>query len=394
MQDVVIVSATRTPFGLYMGSLADQRSQDLAAFSMKEAVVRSGFDSSELDICIYSEAKQSSFPANIGRHGWLLAGLDENPGGFTMNALCAGAIQTMISGFNKIIAGEYSAIMAGGIETNSQAQYYLVHPRYQFGAGNLTFHDSKVDVETHAQPVDIYGELTNADIADKIARNNGLNRSQIDEYAFASKAAANNAIKAGLLKEAITPIVKKVKKTEVTIDNDEGSKASSIEKMLACTAINECGTATQANIAPLADGSASIIMLSADRAEQLGAKTMGKIAGFGIAAGNPQLIEKTTLKSISKALQSAGITLKELDFIDYHEPSAAYGLAVSRLLGSDAAGKLNVDGGSLGFGHAGAATGGAMVVNMIYRLQRTGAKCGLVNVGALGGQSLSIIIKN
>jgi acetyl-CoA C-acetyltransferase len=176
MQDVVIVSAARTPFGLYMGSLADQRSQDLAAISMKEAVVRAGFDSSEFDLCIYSEAKQSSFPANVGRHGWLLAGLSEDPGGFTMNTLCAGAIQTMISGFNKIMAGEYSAIMTGGIETNSQAQHYLVHPRYKFGPDNLTFHDSKVDVEKNAQPVSIYGELMNADIADIIARKNGLNR--------------------------------------------------------------------------------------------------------------------------------------------------------------------------------------------------------------------------
>ena len=393
MQDVVIASATRTPFGLYMGSLADQRSQDLAAYSMKEAIARSGFDSSELDICIYSEAKQSSFPANVGRHGWLLAGLDENSGGFTMNALCAGAIQTMISAFNKIVAGEYSAIMTGGIETNSQAQYYLVHPRYKFGPDNLTFHDSKVDVETHAQPIELYGELSNANIADMIARANGLNRSEIDEYAFASKSLANNTIKSGLLKEAVTPITKKVKKAEVTIDNDQGSKLSSIEKMMADHAINESGTATQENIAPLADGSASIIMLSGDRAAQLGVKPMAKIAGFGVAAGNPKFIEWITVKSIEKALGFAGITLKDLDYIDFHEPSAAYGLVVSKQLGADAAGKINVDGGSLGFGHAGAATGGAMVVNMLYRLQRTGANCGLVNVGALGGQSLSIIVK-
>jgi acetyl-CoA C-acetyltransferase len=394
MQEVVIVSAARTPFGLYMGSLADQRPQDLAASSMKEAVVRAGFDSSKLDICIYSEAKQTSLPANVGRHGWLLAGLDENPGGFTMNALCAGAIQTMISGFNKIAGGYYQGIMAGGVETNSQAPYYIQHPRYKFGPENLYFHDMKVEIETNAQPNEIYGELTAADIADIIASNYGLSREALDEYVLAGKSKAISAAKAGFMKAAIVPIVKKVKKAEVTVDTDDGVRQlTSIEKLMAMPAVACCGTATEGNIAPLADGSASIIMLSADKAKELGSKPMGKLIGFGIAAGNPTLLEKVTLRSIEKALKFAGISLNEVDYIDMHEPSAAYSLVIADRLGPDAAKKINVDGGSLAFGHAGAATGGAMVANMMYRLERTGAKVGLVNVGALGGQSLSIIIK-
>lgn len=394
MQDVVIGSAVRTPLGLYMGSLADQRSQDLAAHSMKEAVARAGIDSADIDLCIYSEAKQSSFPANVGRHGWLLAGLSEDTGGFTMNTLCGGAIQSMISGFNKIAAGEYQAIMAGGIETNSQAQYYLVHPRYKLGPDNLCFHDSKVDVEINAQPASIYGELSSARIADTIAFNNGLNRMAIDEYAHASKERAFRAIKNGMMKEAIAPVTKKVKKTEVLVENDQGAGLESLEKLLVTPAINQGGTATLGNIAPLADGSASLILLSADKAAQLGIRPLGKIVGFGIAAGNPQLLETTSYKSLQKALQMAGVAFEELDFIDYHEPSAAYGLALARLLGDGAEQKINVDGGSLGFGHAGAATGGAMVVNMLYRLQRTRGSYGLVNVGALGGQALSIVVKN
>ncbi|NLB52103.1 MAG: thiolase family protein [Syntrophomonadaceae bacterium] len=392
MQDVVIASAVRTPIGIYMGSLADQRSQDLAAVSMKAAIAGAGIDSSHVDICIYSEAKQSSFPANIGRHGWLLAGLAENTAGFTMNTLCAGAIQTMISAYSKIIAGEYTTIMTGGIETNSQAQHYLVHPRYKFGRENACFYDSKEEVEKNAQPVNKYGELMNADIADIIAGNYDFHREQIVEYAFKSKLKARNAIKSGLFKEAIVPVLKKVKKTEVTIDIDDGAAEASLSTLLAEPVINRDGTATVGNIAPLADGSASILMLAGDKAKELGCKTMGKVAGFGIAAGHPVCIEKTTIKSIDKALKFASLTLKDIDFIDLHEPSGAYALAVTTQLGSDAADKINVDGGSLGFGHAGAATGGFMVVNMVRRLQRTGAHYGLVNVGALGGQSLSIII--
>lgn len=392
MQDVVIASAARTPIGLYMGSLADLRSQDIAALSMKEAVARSGFDSSEFDACIYSEAKQSSFPANIGRHGWLLAGLAENPAGFTMNTLCAGAIQTMISAFNKIVAGEYSALMVGGIETNSQAQHYLVHPRYKFGPENFCFHDSKVDVEINAQPSAIYGELSASCLADIVAANYGFCRSALDEYAAASKARAAAAIKEGLWKEAIAPFAKKVKKAEVEINADDAAKAPGFAQLMKMAAVNPNGTATKGNVAPLADGSASIAMLSGDRARNLGARPLARLLGFGVAAGNPRFLEITTVKSIEKALKMAGKSLDSIDFIDMHEPSAAYALAVIGKLGS-AAQKVNVDGGSLGYGHAGAATGGVMVVNMVQRFKNGQGRLGLVNVGALGGQSLTVIIE-
>ena len=393
MQEVVIVGAARTPLGLYRGILADQRSQDLAACSMKEAVNRAGIDSSSLDASIFSEAIQTGLPANVGRHAWLLAGLDENPAGYTMNALCAGAIQTMFSAYNKIVAGEYKGFLTGGVETNSQAPYYLFHPRYTFGPESMCFHDQKVEIQTNAQPVDKYGELTVATIADIIAARYGFTRSELDEFAENSKTKAITAMENGFFKDAIVPIVKKVKKVEVPVDSDEALKKSlSIEKLMAMPAINCGGTAAEGNIAALADGSGSVIVLSADKAQELGCKQMAKVKGFGIAAGNPTLIERTAVKSIEKALKFAGTSLSEVDFIDIHEPSAAYALAVSRLLGPDAAGKINVDGGSLGFGHAGAATGAAMVVNMVYRLERTGAKIGLVNVGALGGQALTVVI--
>ncbi|MDD5167834.1 MAG: thiolase family protein [Syntrophales bacterium] len=391
MQEVVIVGAARTPFGLYLGALADQRCQDLAAASMKEAINRAGIDSSKVDGSIFSEAMQTSLPANVGRHGWLLAGLDENPAGYTMNCLCAGALQTAISAFNKIAGGEYGGFLVGGVETNSQAPYYIRHPRYKFGPGNLCFHDQKVEVQTNAQPVETYGELTAASIADIIARNYGLSRVSLDEYALADKAKAQKAAKDG--KAAILAIVKKGKKSDITIDTDEAVKATTLEKLMSLPAINECSTATTGNMPALADGAASLVMLSADRAKELGSKPLAKLIGFGITAGNPGLPEKIAVRSLEKALKFSGLDLAKMDYIDIHEPSAAFAMAVANLLGADAKGKINVDGGTIAFGHAGAATGGALMVNMIYRLQRTGAKYGLVNVAALGGQAISVIFE-
>lgn len=392
MQEVVIASAARTPFGLYMGSLAGQRSQDLAAVSMKEAINQAGIDSAQLDLVVYSEAKQSSLPANIGRHAWLLAGLNEDVGGFTMNTLCAGALQTMISGFNKIIAGEYRGILAGGIDTNSQAQHFILNARYSLGGDSLNIKDSKKEIEINAQPVGLYGELSAFALADIIAANYGFSRSALDEYAVASKAKAAAAIKNEVWKAAIAPITKKVKKVEVVVDADDAARAPGFAELMKLAAVNQNGTGTSGNVAPLADGSASLVMLSAQRAKELGTQPLARMLGFGVAAGNPRLLELTTVKSIEKALKMADKSLDSIDFIDMHEPSAAYALAVIGKLGS-AAQKVNVDGGSLGYGHAGAATGGAMVVNMVQRFKNGQGRLGLVNVGALGGQSLTVILE-
>lgn len=394
MQEVVIVAAARTPFGLYKGSLADQRCQDLAASSMKEAVARSGIDSSEYDASIFSEAVQTGLPANVGRHGWLLTGMSEDPAGFTMNALCAGAIQSMFSAYNKIGLGEYQLFLTGGVETSTQAPYYIMHPRYEFGPQSQFFHDQKVEVQTNAQPNDIYGELTLATLADIVAYNNGITRLAIDEYVIASKEKAAAAVKNGAMKEAIAGLVKKSKKGEVVIDTDDGvKKTATLDALMGLPAINCCGTASEGNIAPLADGSGSIVLASAEKAQAAGAKVMAKVAGFGIAAGNPTLIERTAYNSIQKALKAAGVSVKDVDFFDIHEQSGAFAVAVSNLLGSDAAGKINVDGGSLAYGHAGAATGAALVTNMVYRLERMNAKVGVVNVAAYGGQSLTVVLK-
>ena len=391
MQEVVIVGAARTPFGLYLGSLADQRCQDLTAGSMKEAVNRAGIDSACLDGSIFSEAMQTSLPANVGRHGWLLAGLDENPAGFTMNCLCAGALQTLISAFNKIVSGEYRGFLVGGVETNSQAPYYIQHPRYKFGHGNLCFHDQKIEVQTNAQPVDKYGELSAACIADMIADRYGLCRASLDEYALDSRTRALKAAKEP--KEAVFPIIKKGKKGDIAIDKDEAVKATTLEALMALSPIHECGTATSGNMPPLADGAASLIALSAARAKELGAAPMAKVLGFGIAAGNPRLPEKTALRSMDKALKSTGLEMGRIDYFDIHEPSAAFGMAVAGELGKDAAAKINVDGGPIAFGHAGAATGAALMVNALYRLRKTGAQYALVNVAALGGQAISVVFE-
>ncbi len=392
MREVVFVSAVRTPIGRYMGSLKTVRIQDLAAHTMKAAINRAEIDSGALDMSIYSQSMQSSLPANVGRHAWTLAGLSEDPAGFTLNTLCAGALQTIISGFNKIIGEEYRGMLVGGVESYSLAQYYIFHPRYEFGSHSDCFHDSKLEIEKNAQLEEIYGELTTKTLADIIASRYGLSRRTLDTYTLRDYEKVLSATGNGRVKGQIEPLTIKQRKKEIVVSDDELPEAPSLEELMALTPDDEGGTATDGNVAPWADGAASLVMLSAERAEELEAKPVARMLGFGIAAGNPTLLERTTARSIHKALSMCAMKPNDLDFLDLHTPSAAYGLAVQEVLGM-APERVNVDGSSLSFGHPGAATGGIMTVAMIHRLAGKQGCRGLINVGALGGQSLSIVIE-
>lgn len=393
MKETVFVSAVRTPIGRYMGSLKTVRIQDLAAHTMKAAVERAGIDSGALDMSIYSQSMQSSLPANVGRHAWTLAGLSEDPAGYTLNTLCAGALQTMISGFNKIFGEEYRGMLVGGVESYSLAHYYLFHPRYEFGPHSLCFNDSKLELETNAQPEEKYGELTAAALADIIASRYGFTRRDLDTYTACECEKAFTAAGNGRISRQIEPVIVKQRKKEIVVDADELRKSVVLEELMALPPENEDGTATGANVAPWADGAASLVMLSVERAKELGAAPLAKMLGFGIAAGNPTLLEMTAVRSINTALTMCGLKLEDLDFLDIHTPSAAYGLAVEGILGEVVSGKLNVDGGSLAFGHPGAATGGIIATGMIHRLAGEKGRRGLICVGALGGQALTIIME-
>ncbi|MHB8091138.1 MAG: thiolase family protein [Syntrophales bacterium] len=394
MKAVFFVGAKRTPVGNYLGSLKTVRSQDLAALTMKAAVEEARIDSGVLDMCIYSQSLQSSLPANVGRHAWTLAGLSEEPAGYTLNTLCAGALQTMISGFNKLVGDEYSGVLVGGVDSYSMAQYYIFHPRYRIWPGELCFHDPKTEVETNAQPRERYGELTAVVLADGIARRCGFARKDLDLHVLQDRQKRLAALAAGEISVEIAPATVKHKGKEDSVTADDPPESATLKELSGLPPVRESGYATRASLAPWADAAASLVMLSADRADELGCKPLARMAGFGVAAGSPLLLEKTTVRSINKALAMCNICLEDIDLFDIHSPSAAYALAVENTLGEAVSGRINVDGSSLSFGHPGAATGGVMAVRLISRLRAQRGRRGLINVGALGGQSLSVVIES
>jgi acetyl-CoA C-acetyltransferase len=377
-----------------MGSLKNVRIQDLAAITMKAAIEEAKIDSGALDMSIYSQSLQSSLPANVGRHAWTLAGLSEAPAGYTLNTLCAGALQTMISGFNKIVGDEYNGMLVGGIDSFSLAQYYIFHPRYRINPEGFCFHDSKEEVETNAQPRERYGKLTAAELADALARRHGFTRSELDLHVMQDRQMHLAAVNAGVFSGEIVPAVVKQKGKEAAIVTDDLPGSLSLDELAGLPPLREGGCATKASLAAWADGAASLVMLSGERAMELGCRPLAEMAGFGIAAGSPLSLEKTTVRSINKALAMAGLRSEDIDFFEIHSPSAAYALAVEQELGEAVSSRINVDGSSLSFGHSGAATGGIMAVRLLCRLGAQRGRTGLINVGALGGQSLTVIVES
>lgn len=393
MNEVFFVSAKRSPIGRYMGSLKNVRVQDLAAATIKAAVEEAGIDSGALDMSIYSQSLQSSMPANIGRHAWTLAGLDENPAGYTLNTLCAGALQTMISGFNKIVGDDYGGMLVGGVDSYSMAQYYIYHPRYRINPEEFCFHDPKKEVETNAQPRKMYGDLTAAAIADEIAARYSLERDDLDSHVLNDRRKLLAATDTEMMIEEIVPVSLQYKGKEVIVSADDYPPGRNIVELTGLPPLRDKGLATTGNMTSWADGAAALVMLSGRRSAELGCAPLAKMTAFGIAAGNPRFLEKTTVRSMEKALAMDKLSMKDIDFIDIHSPSAAYALAVANKLGPAVSSRINGAGSSLSFGHSGAATGGVMAVRMIKRLRGHKGKRGLVNVGALGGQSLTVIIE-
>ncbi len=357
---------------------------------MKAAVERAHIDSGALDLCVYSQSMQSSLPANVGRHAWTLAGLSEEPGGYTLNTLCAGALQAMVSAFNKIVGDEYRGILVGGVESHSMAQYYIFHPRYQFGKGNLCFRDQKVEVETRSQPPELYGQVSTAELAGRIALRYGLAREALDSYVVRDH---EKALAARPASWGIEPCVVKARKKEITLEGDELPRSLSVADLERQPCIHGSSVVTEAQMAPWADGASSLVMISRQGANELGAAPMGVMRGFAVAAGNPVEPEIITARSMAMVCERCGLSPADIDYYDIHMPSAAYALALEELLGADLSGRINVDGGTIAFGHPGAATGGIMATNLLYRMREKGGRYGLVNVGALGGQSLSILIE-
>ena len=392
--DIAIVAGARTPMGRYCGKLRDFTAMELAAVAGQEAIRRSGVDPREFDHAVFGNAQQTSGDSLYGaRHVALKAGLPIETPALTVNRLCGSGLQSIVNAAQMIQLDEATTVLAGGMESMSQAPHVVRGARWGFGLGEGKLEDSLM-----VALLDTYCGLYMANTAELYAEQQGITRQMMDEFSLESQQKAGAAQKACRLAEEITPVALKNKRGEPTgemFEKDDHLRPETTMEGLAKLkpAFGKNGTVTAGNASGIVDGGAAVVMMTLDQAHKRGLKPMGRIVSWGIAGVDPKIMGSGPVPASRMALKRAGLKLDDMDLIEVNEAFAGQYLAVEKELGLDR-GKVNVNGGAIALGHPLGATGTRLVLTLLYELRRRKGKYGLATACIGGGQGIAMIVEN
>ncbi|HEY6273250.1 MAG TPA: acetyl-CoA C-acetyltransferase [Terriglobales bacterium] len=391
--DIAIVAGARTPMGRYCGKLRDFTAMDLAALASQEAIRRSGVEPKEFDHAVFGNAQQTSGDSLYGaRHVALKAGLPITTPALTVNRLCGSGLQSIVNAAQMIQLGEAGTVLAGGMESMSQAPHVVRGARWGFGLGEGKLEDSLM-----VALLDTYCGLYMANTAELYAEQRGITREQMDEFSLQSQQKAGAAQKACRLAEETTPVALKNRRGEPTgelFEKDDHLRPETTMEVLAKLkpAFGKNGTVTAGNASGIVDGGAAVVMMTLDQAQKRGLNPMGRIVSWGIAGVDPKIMGSGPVPASRMALKKAGLKLEDMDLIEVNEAFAGQYLAVEKELGLDR-NKVNVNGGAIALGHPLGATGTRLVITLLCELRRRKAKYGLATACIGGGQGIAMIVE-
>ena len=391
MKEVVIVSACRTPIGSFGGSLKSVSAADLGAITVKEAIKRAGIAPELVEEVVYGNVLQAGLGQNVARQVSIKAGLPVETTAVTINIVCGSGLKTVAMAAQAIKAGDADIIVAGGTENMSAAPYVLPAGRWGARMNNSTMVDAMVNDGLW----DAFNQYHMGITAENVAEQWGITREEQDAFAVRSQNLAEAAIKAGKFKEEIVPVEIPQKKGDpVIFDTDEYPKfGASIEKMAKLKpAFKKGGTVTAANASGINDGAAALVLMSADKAKELGITPIATIKGYASAGVDPSIMGVGPIEASKKALKQAGISVKDLDLIESNEAFAAQSIAVANELGFDMD-KVNVNGGAIALGHPIGASGARILVTLLHEMQKRNAKHGLATLCIGGGMGTSLVVE-
>jgi acetyl-CoA acetyltransferase family protein len=392
--DIAIVSGARTPMGRYGGKLRDFTAQELGSIAAKEAVVRSGLDSKEFDHCVMGNAQQTSGDALYGaRHVALLAGFPVETPALTVNRLCGSGLQAIVNAAQMIQLGEARTVLAGGMESMSQAPHVIRGARWGFGFG-----EGKLEDALAVALLDSYCGLQMAETAELLGSQSGISREQQDEFALRSQQLADGAYKACRMKEELAPVPLKDRRGsptgEVFAEDDHRRPQTTLEGLAKLKpAFKKDGTVTAGNASGIVDGGSAVVVTALDDAQRRGLKPLGRIVSWGIAGVEPKIMGRGPVPATRIALEKAGLKLEDMDLIEVNEAFAAQYLAVEKELGLDRS-RVNVNGGAIALGHPLGATGTRLVLTLLYELRRRKGRYGLATACIGGGQGIAMIVES
>lgn len=383
----------RTAIGRYGGALKSVPAHVLASTVMKEAVRRAGIDAERIDEVILGEVRQSTEASNLARCALLGAGFPEHIPGYTVNRLCASAMQAVYSGCQEIWLGEADCIVAGGTENMSRAPVYIRNGRW--GDGPMTLVDSNIEAGTTAQPVSVYGTgLSMPKTAENVAERFGISREEQDRFSMESQRRAAAAMEAGYFREEIVPVEVREKKKSFIFDTDEFPKPATTMEILnkLKPIVKPDGTVTAGNSCGLNDGAACLVLMSGRMVKETGVKPIARIAGITRAALDPTIMGYGPVIAAGKLFEKLGMTAAQMDLTELNEAFASQAVACIRDLKLDPA-KVNINGGAIALGHPLGCTGARLLVTLIHNLKRTGGRYGLATLCIGGGQSMAAAVE-
>ncbi|MBS4193102.1 thiolase family protein [Bacillus sp. FJAT-49705] len=391
---VVIVNAFRTAIGGFGGSLADTLPEDLVSLIMKNNLSASGYGSLIIDEVIVGQTKQSAHAPNIARVAALKAHFQESIPAYTVHRQCGSGMQAVVNGAMSILAGQADAVLAGGVESMSQAPHYTVGTRFGIKSGDITMYDSNTESQPKSQPEEIYGHFTMGQTAEWLAEKYNISRYEQDEFAFASQQKTKRAIELGLFEEEIIPVpVKEGKKGIRNFAIDEHPRLTDIAKLGTLRPVfQKDGTVTAGNSSGRNDGASMLLLMSEEKAKQLGVVPMARIRSFAAAGVSPKEMGIGPVPASEIALKKAGLQLEDIDLIELNEAFAAQSLACLKEWGLKGD-NVNVNGGAIALGHPLGCSGARIITTLCHELEKQKRRYGLATICVAGGLGMAMVVE-
>ena len=389
MEDIVIVSAARTPVGSFNGALSSLPAHNLATVAAQSAFERAGVSPAEVDELILGQILAAGEGMGPARQTARASGMPDEKTAFTINQLCGSGLRAVALAAQQIRTGESKIVAAGGMESMSCAPH-AAHLRNGVKMGPLEF----VDTMLKDGLTDVFHGYHMGVTAENVATKFQITREQQDEFALQSQLKASAAQKAGRFKDEITPVTVKTRKGDVVVSDDEFIRHdATIDGMRKLRpAFSKDGTVTAGNASGINDGAAVLVVMSSAEAKKRGATPLARIASFATAGVDPAIMGTGPIPASRKALERAGWKVGDLDLIEANEAFAAQALAVNKDLGWDV-NKVNVNGGAIALGHPIGASGARILVTLLHEMQRRNAKKGIATLCVGGGMGVAMCVE-
>ena len=387
---VVLAGACRTAIGTMGGSLSTIPAAELGAIVIKEAINRAGIKPTDVEHVYMGCVIQAGLGQNVARQAALKAGLPIEVPAVTTNVVCGSGLNCVNQAAQMIMAGDADIVVAGGMENMSMAPYAVPQGRYGYRMNNGVL----VDCMIKDALWDAFNDYHMIKTADNIAEQWGLTREELDEFALKSQQKACAAIEAGAFKKEIVPVEVKKKKETIIFDTDEGPRpGSTIEGLAKLRPINPDGFVTAGNASGINDGAAAVVVMSEEKAKELGVKPMATFVAGALAGVDPSIMGIGPVAATKKVMAKADMKIEDFDIIEANEAFAAQSVAVGKDLGIDVDKQLNPNGGAIALGHPVGASGCRILVTLLHEMEAKDAKTGLATLCIGGGMGCATLVK-